>query len=275
MPQDHSPTSPRGLGEQERSVLALLASLERPVVGADDVLARTQMGRKAVNLILSRLAAKGWLRRLRRGAYAVIPLSSRSGSHVIEQPLAAAMELFAPCYISGWTAAEHWDLTEQISNTVVVYSAKPQRKSEQTLGGVHYRVRRIPEAAIFGTTRIWSGTTPVEVADLHRTLIDVLDVPEMGGGGRQTLDIARSYWGRDDADADVLLALATRLGRGSVFKRLAFTAEQFGNPKRSWLDACRSRMSAGLTLWDPQGPKRGPIVSAWRLRVNVPSDDLT
>lgn len=263
-----------GLGEAEREVLSALAALERPAVTADDVVRLLGKKRSAANLLLSRLARKGWLRRLRRGLYAVVPLSSRSGQPIVEDPLAVAMELFAPCYISGWTAAEHWDLTEQIFNAVVVYSAKPQRRALQHIGGVTYRVRRVPEEAIFSTSRIWSGTAAIEMATVHRTVIDVLDAPEMGGGGRQMLEIVQAYWRRRDADGGTVLDLAAHLGRGSIFKRLGFTAERFAQPANAWLEACRAQLSAGVSLLDPSGPRRGPIVSRWRLRINVPMEGL-
>jgi len=262
-----------GLGQTERAVLSSLAALERPTVGAEDVVRQLGVTRRAANLTLSRLARKGWLTRLRRGAYAVVPLSSATPQQVLEDPLAAAMELFTPCYISGWTAAQHWELTEQIFNTVVVYSATPQRQSSQRLGGVSYRIRRIPAKAIFGTTKIWSGTVAIEMATAHRTVIDVLDAPEMGGGARQTLDIVRAYWRRPDWAPQALLDLAARLGRGSVFKRMGFTAERFGDPGDAWLERCRAGLSAGIALLDPAGPNRGPILSRWRLRVNVPVSD--
>ncbi len=263
----------RGLGETERAVLSALAALERPTVTADDVVRRFDVSRQAANLTLSRLARKGWLRRLRRASYAVVPLSSASGQPVVEDPLAVAMDLYSPCYISGWTAAQHWELTEQIYNAIVVYSARPQRRSSHQVGGVTYRVRRVPNDAIFGTTKVWSGTVAVQMATVHRTVIDVLDAPEMGGGGRQTLDIVRAYWRRRDADPDVLFDLATKLGRGTILKRLGFTAERFGRPSESWLEACRARLSAGVSLLDPAGARRGPIVSRWRLRINLPLDE--
>jgi predicted transcriptional regulator of viral defense system len=260
----------RGLGERERTVLAGLAALERPIVTADDVLHRFDMSRRHANLTLSRLARKGWLRRLRRGAYTVVPLSSQTASPVVEDPQAAAMTLFSPCYISGWTAAEHWDLTEQISNTVVVYSARPQRRGELDIGGVKYRIRRVPEDMIFGITRVWSGTTPVDMATAHRLIVDILDAPEMGGGGRQTLDIVREYWQGGIAEPDTLLELARRVGRGSIFKRMGFTAERFGRPEPVWMDECRRHLSAGIALLDPAGADQGSIISEWRLRVNIP-----
>ena len=258
-----------GLGKTERAVLTALAALERPAVTAADVV-RRGLSRQAANLALSRLAQKGWLRRLRRGSYAVVPLSSASGQPVVEDPLAVAMHLYAPCFISGWTAAQHWELTEQIYNAIAVYSARPQRRSSHQVGGVTYRVRRVPKESIFGTTKVWSGTVAVLMATVHRTVIDVLDAPEMGGGGRQTLDIVRAYWRRKDAAPDVLFDLAAKLGRGTIFKRLGFTAERFGRPSAAWLEACRARLSEGVSLLDPAGPRRGPIVSRWRLRINLP-----
>jgi predicted transcriptional regulator of viral defense system len=259
-----------GLGKSEREVLAVLASLERPSVGAADVLAARPMGRTAANLLLSRLARKGWLRRLRRGAYTVVPLSSGSATPPVESPLAVAMQLFAPCYISGWSAAQHWALTDQIFNAVAVFSAKPQRRGTQLIAGITYRVRRVRTEKIFGTTRVWAGSVTIEMADLHRTLIDVLDAPEMGGGGPHTLDIVRAYWARSDADPQRLLEYAARLGRGTVFKRLGFFAERFGRVDPAWLTTCRDNLSAGVSLLDPAGPARGPVVSRWRLRVNLP-----
>jgi len=258
-----------GLGKTERAVLTALAALERPAVTAADVV-RRGLSRQAANLALSRLAQKGWLRRLRRGSYAVVPLSSASGQPVVEDPLAVAMHLYAPCFISGWTAAQHWELTEQIYNAIAVYSARPQRRSSHQVGGVTYRVRRVPKESIFGTTKVWSGTVAVLMATVHRTVIDVLDAPEMGGGGRQTLDIVRAYWRRKDAAPDVLFDLAVKLGRGTIFKRLGFAAERFGRPSAAWLEACRARLSEGVSLLDPAGPCRGPIVSRWRLRINLP-----
>ena len=260
----------RGLGTAERQVLASLAALERPVVGVEEVLAARKLSRAAANLLLSRLARKGWLRRLRRGAYAVVPLASSSPTPRLENPLAAAMQLFAPCYISGWSAAEHWGLTDQIFNTVAVFSAKPQRRGTVEIASTKYRVRRVKEASIFGTARVWAGRVAIQMADVHRTVIDVLDAPEMGGGGRHALDVVRAYWARSDADPERLLQYAVRLGRGTVFKRLGLTAERYGKTDAAWLQACRDHLSAGVSLLDPAGPPRGPIVSRWRLRVNIP-----
>jgi predicted transcriptional regulator of viral defense system len=258
------------LGRTEREVLTLLAALDRPSFGVSHVMAAHPSSRAAANLLLSRLARKGRLRRLRRGAYGVVPLSPGAEEPPPEDPFAVAMQLFTPCYVSGWSAAEHWGLTPYHCEPVTVYSARPQRRGMRQVAGVRYRIRRVPPDHIFGTTRVQAAPVPVDMADIHRTVIDVLDAPEMGGGGSHVLDIVEAYWGRPDADPQVLLQYASRLGRGTVFKRLGMAAELTGRADEEWLLLCRDLMSAGVSLFDPAREVSGPIVSRWRLRLNVP-----
>ena len=83
------------------------------------------------NKILLRLEKKEWLRRVSRGVYILVPLSSPQPDIAPEDPWAMALELFSPCYIGGFSAAEYWDLTEQVFNTIVVFTTSYQRKSSR------------------------------------------------------------------------------------------------------------------------------------------------
>lgn len=68
-----------------------------------------------------RSAFHGWPRRVRRGLYLVLPLEAQSDRAItVEDPWILADELFSPCYIGGWSAAQHWGLTEQIFRSVFV-----------------------------------------------------------------------------------------------------------------------------------------------------------
>src|ERR1043165_6839735 len=240
-------TSPRlaGLSVRDRKIVGAFVAAEAPAITVEHLLRSHPMSRRAANLVISRLHQKGWLRRVRRGVYCVVPLEAASPGAVIEQTWPLAMELFAPCYISGWSAAEYWDFTEQIFNSVSVATGHPQRSGVQTLAGVTFRTRTTSPDRIFGTKKIWFGSRSVEIADPHRCLIDILDAPEFGGGGRHMLDIARQYWKSRHHDAAMLMQYARRLNRGSVFKRMGFTAELFGKVSDEWLDECRRQLNAG------------------------------
>ncbi len=89
----------RGLGAQERRVFSDLVASEKPTISADDVVERLGVDRTHANLRLSRLSKKGWLQRLKRGVYAPVPISSKTGEPIPEDPFATATVLFAPCYI--------------------------------------------------------------------------------------------------------------------------------------------------------------------------------
>src|SRR3989442_12726586 len=78
-----------GLGARERLILTYLASTEHPTVTAREGVNHFRLKPAAANLLLSRLARKGWLQRLRRGEDSVGPLSSESTQNGIESPLAA------------------------------------------------------------------------------------------------------------------------------------------------------------------------------------------
>lgn len=262
----------KGLGTKEREVLRVLVASEKPTVSVNDVIERLGVNRPYGNLVLSRLQQKGWLQRIKRGVYTIVPLHSKTGQPVTEEPLAMAMSLFAPCYVSGWTAAEHWDLTEQISNAVMVCTERKQRGRIQSFGRVTYRTRFTRETDI-GVTSVWEGSSRVRMADPHRLVVDALTSPELGGGGRQTLDIVRAYWRSEHANGEALLSYAQRLGRGALFKRLGFTAERFGSVSEEWIERCRKRLTSGIARLDPSGTSRGRIVSRWNLKVNVPMSE--
>lgn len=259
-----------GLSAQERRILGSFVASERVVIRAEDVQEIHPVNRKAANLLLSRLHQKGWLMRLKRGVYGPVPLESETTLPVIEDAWLLAMELFAPCYISGWSAAEHWDLTEQIFNSISLVTGHPQRASSQHIAGIQFRTRTIGPERIFGTNRIWVGNQTVEVADRHRLIIDVLDAPDFGGGSRHTMDVVREYWKSEHHDAEKLLDYALRYGRGAVLKRMGLSAERAGVVSNEWLNEVEANLTKGVIRLDPQGARGGRLDSRWQVRVNIP-----
>ncbi|MCG8480406.1 MAG: type IV toxin-antitoxin system AbiEi family antitoxin domain-containing protein [Spirochaetales bacterium] len=240
------------------------------IVRTEDVSDIEGVDRSTSNAILSRLAKKGWLQRLLRGKYVVIPVGAATDTPAVEFAWHIAAVLYDPCMVSGWSAAEHWGLTDQIFNVVSIVTAKPQRTRNQNVGGVRFRIRTLPEEKIFGATNVWFGSAKARVADAHRTLIDIFDVPDLGGGGRHVVDIAKEYWRSRYADDDKLLDYAERFGRGTVFKRLGLMAEQYGTASEEWIRRCMAGCSRGVSLFDPHAPRTGPIRSRWQIRVNIP-----
>ncbi len=217
---------------------------------------------------LGYLSRRGWLTRVRRGLYLAVPLESPRSGEWTEDPWIVAVKAFSPCYIGGWSACEHWDLTEQIFRDVVIVTAREVRTRHVQLQTMPFVVTARPADRLFGTRSVWRRDVRVLVSDPSRTIIDVLDDPSLGGGIRHIYGVVREYIGSQHRDDTRLLEYGDRLGNRTVFKRLGWLLEILGvdAPLRG---ACLARRSSGLTKLDPTVSDTGRIVRRWNLRVNV------
>lgn len=276
MISDESEKSPAlaGLSQAERLLIDTLVRQGQFILRATDLEQMAGLSIKNPNLTLSRLYKKGWLQRLKSGVYRLLPLGSDSVDPIPEDPWLVATELFSPCYIGGWTATEHWDLTEQIYNTTLVFSAQKQRATKQKIAGLDFKIRFLPEKHIFGIKKIWFGKQSIQISDIHRTLIDVLNDPSTGGGGRALIDIAKTYAEKKEANPEILWQYSQQLDSGVVFKRLGLIAEDILKMQEPYLEKIRARCKTGTVLLDPRGPNSGPIRTHWKLRINIPLKDL-
>ena len=194
-----------------------------------------------------------------------VPLDSLQSEVVLDDPWLLVPVLFAPAYVAGRTAAEHWDLTEQIFRDVVVLTARPVRRRSHVSQGMTFTLKHIDERLLFGTRTVWRGRTRVEVSDVHRTIIDMLDDPALGAGIQHVSDCLARYLARPDRDIDRLLDYASQLGNGAVYKRLGYLAERL-SADSSLLDTCRERLTAGDAKLDPSLDCER-LVTRWKLRV--------
>lgn len=223
--------------------------------------------------LLGQLSRAGWLARVRRGMYLTVPLDAAQPGQWAEDPWVVADKAFAPCYIGGWSAAEHWGLTEQVFRDVVVVTARPTRQRHHRLQDMPFLVtHRAPKALEFGLRPVWRGQVRVTVADPSRTVVDLLDDPSIGGGIRHIAAIVTEYLASEHRDEQLLISYGDRLGNRSVFKRLGWVLELHGHTG-PLLEACRQRRSAGVVRLDPTVADRGRIVRRWGLRVNVALDE--
>jgi predicted transcriptional regulator of viral defense system len=219
--------------------------------------------------LLSYLARRGWLSRVRRGLYVAVPLDARRSGEWVEDAWVVADRVFSPCYIGGWSACEHWDLTDQVFRTILVVTAKKVRDREPVIQGTPFRVTVRSDDKLFGTTPVWREQVRVQVSDPTRTVVDMLDDPTLGGGMRNIADIVHEYLNGEHRDDGLLVEYADRLGNRAVFKRLGFVLEHLDVEAPALLAACLERRSTGLVDLDPSVDAKGRIVRRWGIRANV------
>ena len=210
-----TPHLPKG-----RQRLARLVSGAGDVIGVDDAVRLLDLDRPAAAKLLARWSAQGWLRRVGRGAYVPVTLDTLDSPHVLDDPWVLVPSLFAPGYVGGTTAAEYWDLTEQMFNDIVVITSQSVRRKSHRHHGAVFTVKHVAPERIFGTKTLWRGRSKVLVSDLERTIVDLLDDPALGGGIQHVADCLAEFLKRKDRNDARLVEYADRLGNGAAFKRL-------------------------------------------------------
>ncbi len=216
--------------------------------------------------MLSRWTKKGWFSRIKRGFYIPVPLESKTADVPLEDPWLVVDRLFSPCYIGGWSAAEHFDLTEQIFSTIVVMTCKRLRDLKPVIKGTPFMLRTIPEKAMFGLKPVWRGQVRILVSDPSRTMLDLLVNPGFGGGIRSVKDILENFLISPKGSLEQLINYAKRLGNGVVFKRLGFLLELVAPDEKKILEECRQNLTHGNAKLDLKLDNTR-LITRWRLWV--------
>ena len=261
-----TPTEMVGLGKIERERLSAVLRGAKGTITVDDAAKALNKTNTDAAKFLSLCAKKGWLSRVRRGVYIPVPLESKTADVVLEDAWIIADQLFKPSYIGGWSAAEYWDLTEQIFRTVLVVTATRPRKIQQHIKGTEYLLKSVSNKAMFGLKAVWRGQIKVFVSDPTRTIVDMLNDPQLGGGLRSTVDMFKNYLASEKKDLPLLIKYAEQLGNGAVFKRLGFLLEKLSAADQDIITQCRERLTTGNAKLDPTlASKR--LITRWRLWV--------
>lgn len=216
--------------------------------------------------LLCRWSEQGWISRVKRGVYVPVPLEAASPDVALEDSWAIAEKLFAPCYIGGWSAAEHWGLTEQIFRTIIVMTTQKPRNRRPNIKGTDFLLRTVSPKTMFGLNPVWRGQVKVAVSDPARTIVDMLDDPRLGGGMRPIVDILPNYLKSGTEGSVRLVGYAKRLGNSAVFKRLGFLLESVAPEETEAIKSCLLNMKTGNVKLDP-ALESGRLVTRWRLWV--------
>ena len=264
-------SAPSDTDDRDRRTLRELARNSRGGVLALEVASEVLgVPSRSASATLSGLARRGWLKRLRRGLYLVLPLEAEAGtSGVVDDPWLLAMVLFSPGYVAGWSAAEHWGLTEQIFRSTFVATATRVKRVGFDVAGMEFHLAQVSRRRLVGVGTVWRGREKVPVSGPERTIADALVDPSWVGGIRHLSDILRAHRESKTWRPAKLLAELDGIGTGAAFKRLGFLAEALDLGSRALLEAAKARKTTGITKLDPAIATRGHLLKRWGVWVNA------
>jgi predicted transcriptional regulator of viral defense system len=263
----------RELGPREAEFLATMAGGAKDIFTLEDAEGFWGRGQATLN-VLSRLESKGWLERLERGKYMLVPLEAGVDREWSEDPLAIGSFIAPTGAAAYWTAVRHWGWTTQLPRTQFFITAKRRAQSHKSILGVPYRFIALRQERIFGIAEEWAGSLPVRVTDRERTLLDILDRPDLAGGIAEVSEALTRGW--SEIDPALLTDYVVRFGSGTVPKRLGYLAERLElEGVGDWTSRWQSLMGAGVTRLERGGSKTGRILTRWRLQINEGSNRAT
>jgi len=216
---------------------------------------------------------RGVVSRLEPGLFVLVPPELGRATEFAGNPYLVARRLAegADYFISHASAMELHRMVTQPQ--FVIFTSTTKRLRNRTIQGSEFRFVLVRRDDFFGVTTHWiSKQDSVKVSDIERTVIDGLHLPAYSGG---VSEVAKGLWMRRDvAKPERLIEYALRLGNGAVIRRLGYLLELYGLAAPEQLQRLRDSLSATYAVLDPILPPDGRYISGWRLRVNVPPDEL-
>lgn len=259
-----------GLSADEAGLLARLAAEGKDIFTIEDAYAHWK-GASNTPFRLRDLEEKGWLERLERGKYLIVPLEAGPDREWTENAFVIAAHLVQPSAIAYWSALHHWNLTEQVPRVTFVQTTARKFERRKEVLGIRFQFVTVTPRKFFGYRRETSDGKKFQITDREKTLLDCLDRPDLAGGIPEVMKALR---GDTDAfDWSHVDAYLERFGSGAVVKRLGFLVEamRLDIPDRDErLADWAGRLTAGLAVLDPSSRRRPRrIETRWRTRVNV------
>jgi predicted transcriptional regulator of viral defense system len=234
--------------------------------------------RRSADKVLAQLLKNEVAMRLKGGTFRLIPFELGFETEYLGNPYLIAPELIPTSqespekyYLSHASAFDLHQITTQPQ--FVVYISCPKMVRPHTIQGTEFRFIHCKPEILFGLTEMWiEKNHKVVVSDLERSLLDGLKQPRYCGG---LSEVAKAFSMKQAAiNPDKLVDYAIQLNVGAVFRRLGFLMELYAIGTAKHWNILQKQLTATYQLLDPELESEGPHTAKWRLRLNIPKEEL-
>ncbi len=229
---------------------------------------RSKVGQRTQEALLAYYTKTGRVVRVRGGLYAVIPTGANSESYPID-PFLITSRLTKDAVLSHHTALEFHGRAYSVWQHFVYSSSHPVK--QLMFRSSVFKGTKFPEALLrSGTERFdvlkreRAGLT-LSVTSLERTLVDVLDRPDLSGGWEE---IWRSLESVEFFDTDKVVEYALLLGNATTAAKTGFFFDQHRETltvEEHHLKALRAHKPRRPHYVDRGNRKNGCLVADWNL----------
>lgn len=248
------------LGSMEFSLLSSLEHDKKSVFVFSDALERLDTTRQVVRNVLSRLARKGRIKRVKKGVYLLVPFRFKDyGQHEF-----SLLPLFVKeYYVSFWSALHFWSFTEQLPRTI--YAATKKTVKNRGFEEVRYEFVKLSGRYFFGFVETEIQGVKVNVACKEKAVLDCLLHPEHCGGLGEVAKALRDYW--KDLDWRRVRQYVVKMGNSAVERRLLYILSYL--KLKTPLSFFKGKKFTGFRKLNPSSGGKGEYDKKFGLVVNV------
>lgn len=221
--------------------------------------------------ILDSLNKKHVIQRIGRGKYALIAPEILYGrKSYVADPISIARELVSSEYYVAYRSAAYLHgLARQAPFITTI--AIPIRKRPIDIGrGRLQFVTLKRDRFIWGIEQMKYRNISIKISDLHRTILDCLERPDLCGGITEVIQVISAAVESPQFNQTVLASYAKMFGNKAVVQRLGFVLERTRKKKAAKASLLLEKLKSDFTYpLDPDLDKKGRLSAKWQVIDNV------
>lgn len=253
----------KGIGDRSAQLLTILAVRGKNIFTIQEAAHLLSGNKNNMRNMLHNLVNKGWLQRLERGRYLILPLESERESGYPQ--LIIASHLVNPYYISCNSALAHYGYLKKNPQTLFIATTK--RKKDLSINGCEYRFVTLPPHRFFGFRKVQLNGQSINMAGKEKAILDCLNHLGLCGG---IGGVARALQENGkELSFSRLRDYAQRMGNRAVIQRLGYLMEIYTIGSFLDREKLRKGISKSYALLDNTGPRRGGYIERWKVWVNI------
>ncbi len=259
------------VGPLETKLLAFAQTLGRPMVTAQELISALGWTAAQERRVVSRMARKGLIARVRPGLYLVPPRLPPGGRWSPGEFLALSTlmnDRGARYQIAGPKAFHRYGWTEQVPNQLLVYNNRIS--GARRIGPVAMTLVKVDDERL-GETEVVRTPDGVDVvyASKARSLVDAVYDWSRFESLPQAFDWIRREVEREDAFAAELVQMVIRFGNQGTMRRVGALLERVDVTEHLLRRLERQiQPSTSFIPWIPSRQKRGTINKRWGVVIN-------
>ena len=256
----------RSLSKREYDIVSELAVRRINIISIDRASKIFKIEKKKLWEILYRLEKKGWLERIEKGKYMVVPFQAKEGW--LEHPFVLASELVENYYISYRTSLAYHGLIEQLPVYVYVATIDRKGKLENRLQNYIFRFIRIKKQKFFGFKSEFIGDQKVFIAEKEKAIVDCLDQERYSGS---IIEITKTL-SDNRVNLNKLKKYALKMDNSSLIRKLGYLLDLLEKDSSGLKKHIGNFRDIYLSTILPK--KLVKVDKKWKLVVNVSEEDL-